>query len=50
MNDQYAKNNLSIIYKNKKNITYAIELLNEAINQNNDVLALFTSLAPYYNF
>lgn len=38
-NDQFAKNNLEIIYKNEpdvKNLYYAIELFEEVINTEDD--------------
>ena len=46
-NNQYAKNNLGIIYKNgfedkiNPNIDYSIEYLIDAIYQKNDVLSMF---------
>ena len=54
-NDQYAKNNLGVIYKNgfnnelKPNINFAIELFNEAIHQSNDLLSMY-NLASIFIF
>lgn len=52
-NDQYAKNNIGVIYKVgetiDKNIVNAIVYFNEAIQQNNDVLSIY-NLANIYFF
>lgn len=55
LNNQYAKNNLAIIYKNgienkiKPNIELAIEYLKEAIKQKKDEIAMY-NLANIYFF
>ena len=52
-NNEFAKNNLSLIYKNgyevKKDVNYSIELLKEAINKKQNVVAMF-NLASIYTF
>ena len=52
-NNEYAKNNLGILYKNgfgekiKKNISNAIEFFEEAIRQKNDYISMY-NLAHIY--
>ena len=54
-NNQFAKNNLGILYKNgfdekiKQNIPLAIEYFNEAIKQKNDYVSMY-NLAHIYIF
>ncbi|KAK8865023.1 hypothetical protein M9Y10_010552 [Tritrichomonas musculus] len=54
-NNEYSKNNLGIIYKNgfgeeiRPNLGLAIEYFKEAINQKNDIIAMY-NLAHIYFF